>query len=327
MHVIRMILIGWWVLAGAAPGQAPLSFDELKATYESGMQNVARDFQGGSTKAQGHYAEELKALAGELQKLGDLHAVVWINRELQRFETMKLIPDDALAPVDTPIRTLQERYRKGAQQAASLNARKTYALTSKYLEKVDYQIRLSTARNEQDKLKRMNEEIQRVKTSTAFTTALTQLSRQSGAGPEVPVEARRAPGNVALLSKGALGLAETGCFEMIDGISDTYDARNGFSQGRCPAEFKIYLADVYLLNRIRLKLNDLNDQKYQYRIETSVDAEHWTPLVSQDVDRVTGWQTHVFEPRAVQDIRIVGLLNSGGPHFKLVEVEAYCAEE
>ncbi|MFP6907099.1 MAG: hypothetical protein VCG02_17900 [Verrucomicrobiota bacterium] len=324
MRTTQTILLSWIFAMGFARSQAPLNFEELKASYDSSLQDVVRDFNASSAAAEKHYRSELGELARELQKLGDLHAVVWIKRELQRFGAMNVIPDDALAPAETAIRTLQERYRKGAQKAESLKARKTYALTSTYLEKVDYQIRLYTARNEAAMIQVMNAEIQRVKTSTAFTRALACLNRQPAPAHQIPIKAKVAPGNVALVTKGALGIAENRSFEMIDGNSDKYDLKNGFSQGRCPADFMIFLAHVYTLDRIRIKLNELNDQKYTYRIETSVDTENWLPLLSQEAAMVSGWQTHTFPPRAVQDIRIRGLFNSGGPHFNLVEVEAYC---
>ena len=53
------------------------------------------------------------------------------------------------------------------------------------------------------------------------------------------------------------------------------------------------------------------------------DAESWQPG-GPEFWRLDGFAEHKFQARAVQDIQIEGLFNSRGPHFCIVEVEAYC---
>ena len=304
-------------------GQRPLNFGELKAAYESGNKNVAADYDSSLTAAAESYEKDMNYLATELQKLGDLRAVVWIKEELTRFGAIGDIPVSALAVEAAPMRTLQLRYIEARKNMASLKAKKTTALAYTYLGNLDKLVRKYTQLQQAEWAGKITAEIERVKSSTDFNAAMAVINRN--AQQDKPkAEAKVVRGNVALSVKGSFAIAESGAFSMIDGQTRKENPSAGFARVRFPGEFVISLPEIYLLKKIRIKFMDWNGELYQYALSTSTDAEKWQPLADRSSGSWTGWQEHIFAGRAVQDIRIEGLYSSGSPHVGIVEVEAYC---
>jgi len=316
------------IMVGCTPAlfaQGPLSFGELKSAYEAGVKSGASDYEAALRSAAEKYTAEMSDLADELQKLGDLGSVIWIKEELDRFGAMGVIAEKSLAPKPAPMRTMQLRYIEQRREADALKSKKIAALSYVYLGKLDKLVQKYTNLGQKDWASKINVEIERVKSSTAFMSAISAINRVGGESTlPVNVKAKVVQGNVALAEKGAFVIAENNGFSMIDGDRENYTARSGYAWARAPAKFMISLPEAHMLSRLRIQFMDSDGSAYQYKVSTSLDAESWQPLVDRSSGVWTGLQEHKFQARAVQDIQIEGLFNSRGPHFCIVEVEAYC---
>ncbi len=135
--------------------------------------------------------------------------------------------------------------------------------------------------------------------------------------------------NVALASNGT---TVSGNFinvnpssDMIDGKTETNLRGIHYAAGKLPAEWIVTFKEGYRLREIRLKLWDGDKRFYRYAIATSGNGRKYVPLVDRSQGEWRGWQVLIFpKPRKVKFVKILGLHNSAGPHFHVIEFEAYC---
>lgn len=118
------------------------------------------------------------------------------------------------------------------------------------------------------------------------------------------------PTNVATVDMGAVVVAGLNPFELLNGNIETYDGNNGYSSNNIGESIDIQLGQPYHIRSIRLLLWDLDDRKYRFYIETSLDRKNWQMAVDKRSEDSSSWQTLQFELRLCVYIRIVGTHNS-----------------
>jgi hypothetical protein len=137
--------------------------------------------------------------------------------------------------------------------------------------------------------------------------------------------------NLALASRGAKvhgaiddgqsGLAPD---RMINGQWLMYTGTSGFTWFGIPGSVTVELSETASVNRTRTLFFDLDGRHYTYRIDTSIDGEHWEPAVDKSEGQWSSWQLDSFSERQARFIRITGLSNSTGQNLcQIVEFEVY----
>lgn len=138
-------------------------------------------------------------------------------------------------------------------------------------------------------------------------------------------------GNIALASKGAniIGCVrredqpELAPEKIIDGDMAFYGGMSGFRYFAWPGSFTIELAEASTVARAQTMLWDLDGRHFRYRIETSLDGEHWELAVDKSEGECVGWQIDEFSARRAKYVRLTGLYNSVNDLFQVVEFEVY----
>lgn len=146
-----------------------------------------------------------------------------------------------------------------------------------------------------------------------------------------PPPERSARDNLALASKGA---KITGCKQskdepelapekVIDGDADDYGGQGGMGYFQIPGSLTIELPEVATVARTQVLLWDMDSRQFQYRIDTSLDNEHWAPAADKSQGLWRGWQVDRFTPRKARYVRLTGLHNTVNNNFQVVEFEVY----
>ncbi len=146
-----------------------------------------------------------------------------------------------------------------------------------------------------------------------------------------PPPPRSARDNLALASKGAKitgaarpqGKPELAPEQIIDGKADDYGGTGGMGYFPIPGSFTIELPQTATVARTQVLLWDLDGRWFQYRIETSIDGEHWEMAADKSKGHWSSWQVDRFTPRKARYIRLTGLKNSINTYFQVVEFEVY----
>lgn len=150
--------------------------------------------------------------------------------------------------------------------------------------------------------------------------------------PPAPLPLERNPTrNLALAAHGAKvlgaerpeGEPELAPENAIDGIIDNYGGQGGFAYFHVPGNLTVELPKVVTVARTQVLLWALDDRWFQYRLETSLDNEHWQLAVDKSQGQWTGWQVDTFAPRAARFVRLTGLHDSRSSNFQVVEFEVY----
>ncbi|MBN1488326.1 MAG: DUF4855 domain-containing protein [Phycisphaerae bacterium] len=176
----------------------------------------------------------------------------------------------------------------------------------------------------------MYEALYRFVKGTYEPSGRTQLPEPTTAPCPVPPE-RDGRANLALASRGA---KISGCVpsatkpelapeQIIDGVIDGYGGQGGFGYFKIPGSLTVKLAEVATVARTHVLLWDIDDRSFQYRVETSLDGEHWELAADKSRDRWRSWQVDRFTPRKARYVRLTGLHNSINNNCQVVEFEVY----
>ena len=111
---------------------------------------------------------------------------------------------------------------------------------------------------------------------------------------------------------------------MIDGQWLMYTGTSGFTWFGIPGSVTLELTKSASVNRTRTLFFDLDGRCYTYRIDTSIDGEHWEPAVDKSDGQWSSWQLDNFTERQAHFVRITGLSNSACQNLcQIVEFEVY----
>lgn len=139
--------------------------------------------------------------------------------------------------------------------------------------------------------------------------------------------------NVALASRGSTITGSNGAnwTKLIDGVTTGYTGSSGYGytywkgKSKSPGYMQMDLKATHIIHRMKLRLWDLDDRYYRYKIESASSSSGPWKLI---VDRRTGyhrsWQDLVLSaPVRARYLRLTGTYNSANSGFHVVEWEAY----
>lgn len=95
-----------------------------------------------------------------------------------------------------------------------------------------------------------------------------------------------------------------------------------FSQQTIGKPILIDFGQPYILSSCRMRFWDWDDCKYSYKVEISLDKEHFEVISDKSDVHVGGWQEIVFSPRPVSRFRITGISATKGNTLRLVYFES-----
>lgn len=133
--------------------------------------------------------------------------------------------------------------------------------------------------------------------------------------------------NISQTKHGALVTQGT-CdgFTLLDAVDHPYDMEKGYTRHAISSKNEegivIELANIFIINHIRILLWDLDNRSYSYIVEVSAEKEYWERVIDHSMYYCRSWQYLYFEKRPVKYIRITGTHNTVNRVFHLVSLEA-----
>ena len=110
----------------------------------------------------------------------------------------------------------------------------------------------------------------------------------------------------------------------IDGKVADYGRSEGYMWAYLKRPLVVRFRQPAAINTVELLLLDVDDRDYGYVIETSVADGQWQPAVDRSKARDKGWQTHRFETRTAQALRVTFTRTSvPAGSYHVVEIAAY----
>ncbi len=193
----RLILCAWLLVAGgAAWGQAVVpkpaaassatapTLADLKKQFESAMRDTQRANREALKTLRQVYSDSLSKLQADLQAAGEMQSVLAVRDEKARFEQTGEIPAAALVTEPAALRKAQDDWNTSCQQAPVAQAQKLVGLSEKYMQQLSLLQKSLTARNDQEGLKAVNDETERLLGNNVIREALALAKAAKPVTPE-----------------------------------------------------------------------------------------------------------------------------------------------
>jgi hypothetical protein len=265
--------------AAAGPVAAPTLAD-LKKQFETAMRDAQKAHREALKALRQTYSDSLTKLQTELQAKGEMQGVLTIRDEKARFEQAGEIPPVALVTEPAALRKAQDDWNASCQQAAVAQAQKLVGLSEKYMQQLAQLQKSLTAKNDQEGLKAVNEETDRLLGNNVIREALALVKAAKPAAPEkvatpAPVKPEPAKTEVAAPAKplDAKGI-EVGDYKFYPtgkepAVKDLKDQRLEFptAERRNAAYFYTLGAKVYF-DKDKLTSNKHNVYDYSIKEES-----------------------------------------------------------
>jgi hypothetical protein len=169
--------------AVAVPAAAPTLAD-LKKQFETAMRDAQKANREALKNLRQLYSDNLAKLQAELQAKGEMQVVLTIRDEKARFEQAGDIPPAALVTEPAALRKAQDDWNASCQQAPVAQAQKLVGLSEKYMQQLAQLQKSLTAKNDQEGLKAVNEETDRLLGNNVIREALALVKAAKPATPE-----------------------------------------------------------------------------------------------------------------------------------------------
>jgi len=181
--------------AVTAAAMAPTLAD-LKKQFETTLRDAQKANREALKTLRQAYSDDLAKLQTALQARGEMQMVLIIRDEKARFEQAGDIPAAVLVSEPAALRKAQDDWNARCQQAPLAQAQKLVALSEKYMQQLAQLQQVLTAKNDQDGLKAVNEETDRLLGNNVIREALalvkagkpTAPDKLAGATPPAPVK-------------------------------------------------------------------------------------------------------------------------------------------
>ena len=185
--VILFILfmgIGLSVMAQAPAAATAPTLADLKKQFEIAMRDAQKANRESLKTLQKAYTDSLAKLQADLQAKGEMQTVLVVRDEKTRFEQAGDIPAAALATEPAALRKLQDDWNTRCQQAPAAQAQKLVGISEKYMQQLAQLQKALTAKNDQEGLKAVAEETDRLLGNNVIREALATVKASKPATPE-----------------------------------------------------------------------------------------------------------------------------------------------
>ncbi len=179
--------LAWGQAAATKPAvtAAAPTLADLKKYFETSMREAQKANREEVKALRQSYTDQLTKLQTALQGKGEMQAVLTVRDEKARFEAAGEIPTTALATEPAALRKAQDDWNASLQQVQITQAQKLVALSEKYMQQLALVQKTLTAKNDQDGLKAVNEETDRLLGNNVIREALA-LAKTAPAKPATP---------------------------------------------------------------------------------------------------------------------------------------------
>lgn len=324
--ILRFTMLAAVLCMSANLARAELSLDELRAKFETAWEREKLEKGTKVLKLRDGYVGALERLKNTLGKEEKLKQATQVLAEIEAAKTgaaLEPFPENA----DYRLKSLRSKWDRETELINDGYKADIRKLANTYLKALEESKRSLTRAGKIKEAVVVGEEMERMRQIPEIVDAFGEADVKRG---PTRLRGKRGEGNLALATKGAKARAEKDPDKLIDGKVEDYRWIGGYSFGMAPCEFGIELGTLYVIDRIRLLLWDIDERRHNYVIEVSADNKTWD-LVADFRKRTadTGWQEAKFEARDVRYIRIKGLGlsdNTLSTRFIVVEVEAFSPE-
>ena len=162
------------------------SLADLKKQFEATMREAQKANRDGLKALRQAYENNLAKLQTTLQAKGEMQAVLAVRDEKTRFEAAGEIPASALATEPAALRTTQDDWNANLQQTQVAQAQKLVALSEKYMQQLAQLQKTLTAKNDQEGLKAVTDETDRLLGNNVIREALALAKTAKPATPPKP---------------------------------------------------------------------------------------------------------------------------------------------
>jgi len=167
----------------AVAATAPTLAD-LKKQFETAMRDAQKANREALKTLRQVYSDTLTKLQTELQAKGEMQAVLVIRDEKTRFEQAGDIPAAALASEPAALRKAQDDWNARCQQLPAAQAQKLVGISERYMQQLAQLQKVLTAKNDQEGLKAVSEETDRLLGNNVIREALALVKAGKPAAPD-----------------------------------------------------------------------------------------------------------------------------------------------
>jgi hypothetical protein len=187
--------LAWGQAAATKPAVAATAptLADLKKQFETTMRDAQKANRDNLKTLRQTYVDSLAKLQAALQAKGEMQAVLTVRDEKTRFEAAGEIPSTALATEPAALRKAQDDWNASLQQAQVAQAQKLVAISEKYMQQLSQLQNALTAKNDQEGLKAVSDETDRLLGNNVIREALALAKTAKPATPDKPATATTTP--------------------------------------------------------------------------------------------------------------------------------------
>ena len=180
-----LLLLGWGMTVVAPAATDPVA--RAKAVYDKTIAGYVREYESEMRAWPDKCLSVLKAERTRLQKSGDLDGWTVLNKEVERFELDRTIPEAVVTAAPASLRSILERCLAVRKSYAVARNKKVVALFQKYTSNLEsYQEKLTRA-GKMDEAIAVKAEVERVTKSKAVVAARFALDMEAAKRPATAV--------------------------------------------------------------------------------------------------------------------------------------------